>query len=115
MPISKSCVLPGLLMALLTERCLFINFPFYHKTFLSEVDFSWEHHTQRLMSFGHDVNKTPPHQIQVCDQAVTQSAVIGLQMKALMLSKRLHLNSYPCKHAYSFGECPCTFTMAVQS
>ncbi|CAL5223455.1 g5974 [Coccomyxa viridis] len=57
-------IITGLLMALLTERCLFINFPFYHKTFLSEVDFSWEHHTQRLMSFGHDVTKTPPHPIQ---------------------------------------------------
>lgn len=53
-------------MALLTERCLFVNFPYYHKTFLSEVDFDWGHHSQRLLSFGHDVTKTPPHQIQVC-------------------------------------------------
>ena len=64
--VESCCMVTGLLMALLTERCLFINFPFYHKTFLSEVDFDWGHHSQRLLSFGHDVTKTPPHQIQVC-------------------------------------------------
>ena len=53
-------------MALLTERCLFINFPFYIKTFVPEMDFDWNHHQQRLLSFGHDVTKTPPHLIQVC-------------------------------------------------
>ena len=63
-------------MALLTERCLFINFPFYHKTFLSEVDFDWQHHTQRLLSFGHDVTKIPPHQIQVCVN--TRSSATGV-------------------------------------
>ncbi len=70
-------------MALLTERCLFINFPFYHKTFLSEVDFSWDHHTQRLMSFGHDVNKTPPHQIQVCGPLSLDARLCMIQAQNL--------------------------------
>ena len=53
-------------MALMTERCLFIDFPFYPKTFRSEVDFNWQRYKERLLSFGHDVTKNPPHEIQVC-------------------------------------------------
>jgi hypothetical protein len=52
-------------MALLTERCLFINFQFYHKAFASELDFDWGRHQQRLLSFGHNVTKMPPYAVQV--------------------------------------------------
>lgn len=66
LPLITRFACAGLLMALLTERCLFINFPFYHKAFASELDFDWGRHQQRLLSFGHDVTKTPPYAIQVC-------------------------------------------------
>ena len=51
---------------MLTERCLFIDFPFYHKVFTPGVDFDWGRHTQRLQTFGHNVNATPPHLLQAC-------------------------------------------------
>ena len=54
------------MLAMLTERCLFIDFPFYHKVFASGLDFDWGRHTQRLQSFGHNVTATPPHLLQVC-------------------------------------------------
>lgn len=59
------------MLALLTERCLFINFPFYHKTFVPEMDFDWGRHSQRLLAFGHDVTKTPPHELQVLKQMLS--------------------------------------------
>ena len=65
-PLIARCACAGLLMALLTERCLFVNFPFYQKAFAPELDFDWGRHQQRLLSFGHDVTKTPPYAIQVC-------------------------------------------------
>ena len=53
------------MLALLTERCLFIDFPFYHKVFTPGLDFDWGRHTQRLQSFGHNISATPPHLLQV--------------------------------------------------
>ena len=49
---------------MLTERCYFINFPFYHRSFAPELDFSWQAHVARLAAFGHDVNAQPPHKLQ---------------------------------------------------
>jgi xyloglucan fucosyltransferase len=54
----------GFLLALVTERCFFIDFPFYHRTFVPELDFSWEAHVKRLAAHGHSVNNTPPHELQ---------------------------------------------------
>ena len=44
------------LLALLTERCLFIDFPFYNTHFTHELDFNWERHAQRLLSHGYNVS-----------------------------------------------------------
>ena len=43
------------ILALLTERCLFVDFPFYNTHFEQELDFSWANHKKRLMALGHDV------------------------------------------------------------
>lgn len=51
-------------MALLTERCFFIDFPFYHRSFSPDLDFSWDNHAKRLAAFGHDVNISQPLEIQ---------------------------------------------------
>ena len=48
----------GLFLALLLERCLFVDFPFYNQHFAHELDFSWTHHRERLLRFGHDPNAT---------------------------------------------------------
>lgn len=48
----------GLFLALLLERCLFVDFPFYNQHFAHELDFSWAHHKERLLESGHDPNAT---------------------------------------------------------
>lgn len=48
----------GLFLALLLDRCLFMDFPFYNKHFAHELDFSWAAHRARLLDFGHDPNAT---------------------------------------------------------
>ncbi|BDA44693.1 hypothetical protein COCOBI_06-1710 [Coccomyxa sp. Obi] len=57
-------VITGFLLALVTERCYFIDFPFYHRVMAPELDFSWDNHKARLLSFGHDVNVIQPKEIQ---------------------------------------------------
>jgi hypothetical protein len=55
----------GFLLALITERCFFIDFPLYHKLFAPDLDFSWERHAARLRgSFGHDANATQPRELK---------------------------------------------------
>ena len=49
---------PGFFLALLLERCFFVDFPFYNHHFAHELDFSWRRHQQRLLTFGHDPNAT---------------------------------------------------------
>ncbi len=49
---------PGFFLALLLERCFFVDFPFYNKHFAHELEFSWKQHEQRLLDFGHDPNAT---------------------------------------------------------
>ncbi|CAK0786745.1 hypothetical protein CVIRNUC_009959 [Coccomyxa viridis] len=56
-------IITGLFLALLLERCLFVDFPFYNRHFAHELDFSWAHHAERLLHFGHDANATE-HQPQ---------------------------------------------------
>ena len=58
---SRQCT--GLFLALLLERCLFVDFPFYNRHFAHELDFSWARHAERLLHFGHDANVTE-HQPQ---------------------------------------------------
>ena len=58
---SRRCT--GFFLALLLERCLFVDFPFYNQHFAHELDFSWGHHADRLLRFGHDANATE-HQPQ---------------------------------------------------
>lgn len=56
-----ACLCPaGFLLALLTERCFFIEFPFYEKSFAPGVDFSWARQSRRLQAAGHDVAEKPP-------------------------------------------------------
>ena len=50
----------GFLLALLTERCFFIHFDFYHRSFAPELDFTWATQKRRLLAFGHDVDAAPP-------------------------------------------------------
>ena len=50
----------GFLLALLTERCFFIHYGLYARSFAPELDFSWATHAERLRSFGHDTAVTPP-------------------------------------------------------
>ncbi|BDA47125.1 probable galactoside 2-alpha-L-fucosyltransferase [Coccomyxa sp. Obi] len=52
-------VLTGLLLALITDRCLFIDFAFYEDFFQPDLDFSWKHHAERLVAHGHDPTKPP--------------------------------------------------------
>ncbi|BDA47122.1 probable galactoside 2-alpha-L-fucosyltransferase [Coccomyxa sp. Obi] len=52
-------VLTGLLLALITDRCLFVDFAFYEDLFQPDLDFSWNHHVERLLAQGHDPNKPP--------------------------------------------------------
>ena len=49
---------PGFFLALLLERCFFVDFPFYNQHFAHEPDFNWKHHQQRLLGFMHDPNAT---------------------------------------------------------
>ena len=58
---SRQCT--GLFLALLLERCLFVDFPFYNRHFAHELDFSWARHAERLLHFGHNANATE-HQPQ---------------------------------------------------
>ncbi|CAL8469681.1 g9222 [Coccomyxa elongata] len=51
-------VVTGFLLALMMDRCLFVDFPFFNKYFDHELDFSWEHHAERLLAHGH--NATAP-------------------------------------------------------
>jgi hypothetical protein len=53
----------GFLLALLTERCFFIHFGFFHRSFTPELDFTWETQKERLAAFGHAVNATEPLQL----------------------------------------------------
>ena len=48
--------LAGFLLALVTERCYFIDFPFYHAHFAHEPGLQLEAHAQRLQ--GSDANAT---------------------------------------------------------
>ena len=50
----------GFLLALLTDRCFFIHFDFYHASFVPELDFTWATQKRRLLAFGHDVDAAPP-------------------------------------------------------
>lgn len=45
----------GLLLALMMDRCLFVDFPFFNEYFEHELDFSWERHAERLLAHGHNV------------------------------------------------------------
>jgi hypothetical protein len=47
----------ALLLALLTERCLFVDFPFFNSHFAHELDFSWERHAARLLGHGYNVSE----------------------------------------------------------
>lgn len=46
--------LAGFLLALLTERCLFVDVPPFGAFFRHELDFRWERHRERLAAAGHD-------------------------------------------------------------
>lgn len=59
--IESGCGCVGFLLALLMERCLFVDFPFFNKYFEHELDFSWANHYERLLKFGH--NATAPENI----------------------------------------------------
>ena len=60
---SSFCLPAGFLLAILTERCFFIDFSFYEKSFAPGLDFSWTRQTQRLLAFGYDVREKPVLQI----------------------------------------------------
>lgn len=45
----------GFVLALLMERCYFVDFPFFNDYFEHELDFSWARHEQRLMAHGHNL------------------------------------------------------------
>lgn len=45
-------------MALLTDRCLFVDFPFFTKHLEHTLEFSWAKHAARLLGLGH--NTTAP-------------------------------------------------------
>ena len=44
----------GLMLALMMDRCLFVDFPFFNKYFEHELDFSWKRHAKRLLAHGHN-------------------------------------------------------------
>ncbi len=46
----------GLLLALLMERCLFVDFHFFNEYFAHELDFSWNRHAARLHAHGHNAS-----------------------------------------------------------
>jgi hypothetical protein len=54
----------GFVLALLTGRCYFIDFPFYHRSFSPGLDLNWQAHAARLAALGHDVTAQPPLQLQ---------------------------------------------------
>lgn len=51
--------LAGFLLALITDRCLFVDFAFYEDLFQPDLDFSWKHHVERLLAQGHNPRKPP--------------------------------------------------------
>lgn len=57
MPVCEN--LAGLLLALITERCLFVDFAFYEDFFQPDLNFSWTPHVERLRAHGHDPTKPP--------------------------------------------------------
>jgi len=46
----------GLFLALLLDRCLFIDYPLYCDYFTHELDFNWTRHQQHLAALGQDPN-----------------------------------------------------------
>lgn len=59
----RTCLIlcAGLLLALMMDRCLFVEFPFFNKFFDHELDFSWKRHAKRLLAHGH--NATAPENV----------------------------------------------------
>lgn len=51
----------GLLLALLMERCLFVDFHFFNDYFAHELDFSWDRHAERLLAHGHNASLPGNH------------------------------------------------------
>ena len=48
------CKPAGFLLALLLDRCLFVDFPVFNDYFEHELSFSWEEQHRRLIGQGHD-------------------------------------------------------------
>ena len=44
-----------MLLALLMDRCLFVDFPFFEEYFEHELDFTWSRHARKLLGLGHNV------------------------------------------------------------
>lgn len=50
---------------MVTERCYFIDFPFYHKTFMPDMDLNWKRHVERMKTFGHNAEEEEPYELGV--------------------------------------------------
>jgi len=44
------------MLALLMERCLFVDFPFFNMHFEHDLDFDWDRHAARLLALGHNAS-----------------------------------------------------------
>ena len=48
----------GFFLALMLDRCLFVDLPFFNNHFAHDLDFNWKHQRERLLSSGHDPDST---------------------------------------------------------
>ena len=82
---STLCFHAGFFLALLLERCFFVDFPFYNQHFAHELDFSWAHHQERLLRFGHDPNATENQPERVPFGYETIAGKPSLQVRSVRL------------------------------
>ena len=63
----------GFLLALVLDRCMFVDFPIFNVYFQHELNFSWKDQQQQLIDQGHDPNSADNKPLQL-PQSGTSSA-----------------------------------------
>lgn len=57
--------LAGFLLALLLDRCLYIDFPLFNDYFVHELNFNWGDHRARFLGHGHDPDSAENEPLQL--------------------------------------------------
>ena len=78
-------------MALLSQRCFFIDFPFYHKTFSPGMDLDWQSNVRRLKAHGHDIEDIPPKHLKVGYLRAIDWALADAEDEQSVAMQRAHM------------------------